>query len=70
MVAAAAIPRTILRDPPCGRCEHLLSRHCKGNVQHGYHKEDMWPADRRKCTVTCKTRHCENPLCSCIDFVD
>jgi len=57
-------------DQPCRRCDHPPSDHCKGNVPHGYHKEDMWPADQRTRTTVCHTRHCNMPICSCIDFIE
>jgi hypothetical protein len=56
--------------PLCKRCDHALSAHCKGNVLHSYYKEDLRPANDRKCNVTCHTRHCLNPICSCVDFIE
>jgi len=57
-------------DPLCTRCDHPLSQHCRGEQQHTDHKEDsrMIPPRWRKGTLTCHTRHCDNPLCSCVDF--
>jgi hypothetical protein len=66
-VSAAPSPSP---DRPCRRCDHALSDHCKGQVSHGYHKEDMWPAEQRTRTVICHTRHCNLPICSCVDFVE
>lgn len=56
----------------CARCGHALSKHCKGNVEHGDYKEEarMVAAEWRRRSVTCHVRHCLNPLCSCVDFVD
>lgn len=56
----------------CARCDHPLKKHCKGDQQHSNHKEDarMVAADDRKMTSTCHTRHCLEPLCSCVDFVE
>jgi hypothetical protein len=61
-----------MSDPICKRCEHPLSEHCKGGVRHADHKEEarMVPLKYRKGTVTCISRHCENPLCSCVDFIE
>ena len=55
----------------CGFCNHEEKDHCKGNVSHGYHKEEsrMVPAAWRRQSTTCKTRHCNNLLCCCVDFV-
>ena len=52
----------------CARCGHSEKDHCKGNERHG------WWTDVKKQTGIqprihlCKTRHCNQPLCSCIDF--
>lgn len=55
----------------CERCGHSERQHCKGGELHSDHKEDarMIPIKWRKNTVTCGTRHCEEPLCSCVEFV-
>lgn len=56
-------------DPMCV-CGAPLSKHCKGNVEHSDPKEDyrLVAHASRKWTVTCKTRHCLGPLCSCLEF--
>ncbi|MFP5277008.1 MAG: hypothetical protein ACLGPM_07825 [Acidobacteriota bacterium] len=51
----------------CARCDHPLSKHCKGNVAHVYHKDDMVKNPR---TTTCTMRHCLNPMWSCIDYIE
>lgn len=58
-----------MSDPtrPCAHCDHALSAHCKGGVKHVYHKDDMVKDPR---VTVCETRHCLNPLCSCVDFVE
>ena len=49
----------------CARCDHPRSRHCPGGVDHigGY-------KGTQERHVTCHTRHCLNPLCSCVDLVE
>lgn len=61
-----------MANPLCARCDHPLSAHCKGNEAHTAHKEDqrMLAVEYRKLTLVCKTRHCKNPLCSCVDFIE
>jgi hypothetical protein len=56
----------------CARCDHPKQAHCKGNQQHTNHKEDsrMVPSAWRKGTFICEVRHCLNPLCSCVDFIE
>jgi hypothetical protein len=60
-----------MSSPICKRCDHPLSAHCKGEQQHTNHKEDarMVPLKWRHGSVTCHTRHCDNPLCSCVVFI-
>jgi hypothetical protein len=56
----------------CARCECKRSKHCKGEQTHGNYKEDsrMVPLKWRKDAVVCHTRHCLEPMCSCVDFVE
>ncbi len=56
----------------CARCDHPLSKHCPGNVQHSDYKEEsrLIEVKYRKGTHTCHVRHCLNPLCSCVDFIE
>lgn len=49
----------------CARCDHPIERHCKGLVTH----VDAYKGNREVVTV-CVGRHCLNPLCSCVDFVE
>lgn len=49
----------------CERCEHPEKKHCPGKIVHvGSYKGN------REYVVTCVGRHCLNPLCSCVDFVE
>ena len=56
----------------CKRCDHELSRHCKSNQSHGCHKDEsrMIPLKYQKKPHICQTRHCLNPICSCVDFIE
>ena len=58
-----------MSDPLCLRCEHPLSEHCSGGKKHESPKEDMWAAQYRIRTLVCSTRHCDQPLCSCVEFI-
>ena len=55
----------------CAFCDHDESDHCKGNVAHSYHKEEsrMTPTAYRTGTTICKTRHCNQIMCCCVDFL-
>ena len=50
----------------CTRCQHPLDQHCKSEVAHADMKDEK-PGITPRVTV-CHTRHCLNPLCSCVDF--
>lgn len=50
----------------CQRCEHDEKRHCKGKVEH---VSQYKGASVNEVKRTCVSRHCLNPLCSCVDFV-
>jgi hypothetical protein len=52
----------------CVFCGHPEEAHCKGGVKHVSRKNDGGNAVG--VTVTCQTRHCENPLCCCVEFVE
>ena len=56
----------------CASCGHGLADHCKGGDLHSCHKEDsrMVPIKYRVGSVVCRTRHCLQPLCCCVDFVE
>lgn len=56
----------------CARCDHQESDHCKGGDLHSCHKEDvrMIPIKYRVGSVICASRHCLQPLCSCIAFIE
>ena len=49
----------------CARCDHPRARHCAGGIDHIHSYKG-----NQEYHVTCHTRHCLNPLCSCIDFVE
>lgn len=51
----------------CARCDHPESRHCKGGVKH---VSQYKGASVNEVIRTCVSRHCLNPLCSCVDFVE
>jgi hypothetical protein len=55
----------------CAWCDHPESDHCKGHQMHTDHKEDqrMVPIKSRTGTVICETRHCTQPLCSCVAYM-
>jgi hypothetical protein len=55
----ALTPKVI---PICGRCGHKDSRHCKGGEQHS--------SMRGHGSTICVSRHCLEPLCSCVEFVE
>ena len=54
--------------PNCFVCDHPESSHCKSGVTHGRYRIAVGAAQRPADTFTCKTRHCEEPLCSCTCF--
>lgn len=51
-------------EAKCERCGHAVAAHCKGNQKHA-----PWRTGRSEM-LTCSTRHCEEPLCSCVDLVE
>ena len=53
----------------CARCNHKLSDHCPGCVKHSLWKDEKAQDGRQKRSSICKTKHCNLPLCSCMDFV-
>ena len=46
----------------CGKCGHALKKHCKGKDWHG-----DW---RGPGSGNCVSRHCMEPLCSCVEYVE
>lgn len=56
----------------CGYCGHSFEDHCKGGKYHTSAKEDsrMIAVKYRTGTILCGTRHCSNPLCCCVDFIE
>ena len=52
----------------CARCGHKDSDHCKGGVSHSEYKEQSRQWKQVRQTV-CATRHCDQPLCSCVEFM-
>jgi hypothetical protein len=53
----------------CARCGHRLADHCEGDQRHAHYKDEMRMAKTPRVYV-CTTRHCLQPLCTCIDFVE
>lgn len=56
-----------ISDPIC-ICGAPLSRHCKANIEHSDYKDEMKQNGATPRTHVCKTRHCLDPLCCCVDF--
>lgn len=50
----------------CSRCDHPDSRHCKGEITH---VSQYKGASVCEVVRVCVSRHCLNPLCSCVDFI-
>lgn len=55
-----------MRDA-CRTCGHPSKDHCKGGVPHSSHKEAQ--AMSGLGAVICVGRHCNQPICSCTEFV-
>lgn len=53
----------------CKNCHHPLGEHCKGNQRHTHYKDEMRMVKDARVTV-CTTKHCNNALCDCVDFVE
>lgn len=51
----------------CLRCDHELADHRKGGQKHTNFKDEMRMV-RQPRTNICPTRHCLQPMCSCVDF--
>lgn len=49
-------------------CDHAEKDHCKGGVAHSYYKDTMRMAKNPR-SHTCVSRHCEQPLCDCLDYI-
>jgi hypothetical protein len=49
-------------QPRCADCGHSTKKHCKGHEQHS-----QW---RGAGSVICTSRHCNEPLCSCVAFTE
>lgn len=52
---------------PCGNCTHPFKGHCISGVRHVASRDEARMVLHPRITV-CKTRHCLNPLCSCLRF--
>jgi hypothetical protein len=50
-------------DPACGFCGCPDSGHCKGGTSHFHGKGEF------NAVTVCITRHCNSPLCCCVEFV-
>lgn len=53
----------------CACCNHEDKDHCKGGVKHSTYKDQARMVPKPK-TTACKTRHCTQPLCCCLDFAE
>jgi len=53
----------------CAHCQHKLKDHCPSGVRHAAWKDEARMV-RDPRVHTCTTRHCTQPLCSCVDFVE
>jgi hypothetical protein len=54
----------------CARCGHTRAKHCKGNQTHVAMKDDRGQGLEHQRTVVCKGQHCEQPICSCVSFIE
>lgn len=48
----------------CAFCHHPRSQHCKGGADHSWSKGNFEQMSH------CVSKHCKNPLCCCVDFVE
>jgi len=55
----------LISDPICNRCKCPFSHHCIGGVTHPWREKD----GGAKGHIGCEYKHCENPMCSCVEFV-
>jgi hypothetical protein len=53
----------------CAYCHHVEKKHCKGEVRHQNYKDAMRQVPNSRTTI-CHTRHCEEPLCDCLGYVE
>jgi hypothetical protein len=60
-MSALAIASLSRPDAACARCAHPEADHCQGGKPHS-----GWLG--KGGLQLCASRHCEQPLCSCIDF--
>lgn len=44
-------------------------KHCKGEVRHAFYKDELRQAPNMRTSV-CHTRHCLEPMCDCVDYVE
>jgi hypothetical protein len=52
---------------PCAFCNHPEKMHCKGKQPHTTYK-DQARMNSRAEKFYCPTRHCESPICCCVDY--
>jgi hypothetical protein len=53
----------------CQRCGHPAGDHCNGGKLHGSLKE-VGKMLENPLVTRCATRHCDHPLCSCVELVE
>lgn len=61
----AAVP-VIIPPDHCYVCGHPAKSHCKSGQRHGRYRFVMGARQDPRTLFTCTTRHCEEPLCSCV----
>jgi hypothetical protein len=52
---------------PC-TCTHADQDHCVGHIVHYSAKTGNLMMGNHAKSIRCKGRHCEHPLCSCIEY--
>lgn len=62
------IPVAVERRMLC-TCTHTEREHCKGGVEHVAYKVKQGERARADQLSICSTRHCSQPLCTCVDFM-
>ena len=51
----------------CACCTHPEKSHCKSGVAHSTYKDQARMTPTPTLT-TCVSRHCTEPICSCLDY--
>jgi hypothetical protein len=52
----------------CASCNHPKDHHCRGKIEHVTWKSERLQNGASKETTICVGRHCELPLCCCVEF--